>query len=48
MGLRDMLVEVVKGRKSRLRKVGMVVKAMRMVRDRRIRVRGVRDRMVAV
>lgn len=47
VGLRDMLVEVVNGRRRRVRKVGMVVKAMRKVRARRIRVRGVRDRMMA-
>lgn len=48
VGLRDMLVEVVNGRKRRLRKVGIVVKAMRKVRARRIRVRSVRDRMIAI
>lgn len=48
MGLRDMLPEVVKGRKRRLRKVGMVVKAMRNDNARRINVRGVKDRMIAI
>lgn len=48
VGLRDILVEVVKGRKRRLRKVGMVVKAIRKVKAKMIRVRGVRDGMIAV
>jgi len=41
VGLRDMLVEVVKGRKRRVRKGGRAVKAIRVVRVRRMRVRGV-------
>lgn len=45
VGLRDMLVEVVKGRKRRLRKVGMLVKAIRMIRVRKMRVRDVGDRI---
>ena len=33
-------MEVVKGRRRRFRKVGIAVKAMRVVSDRRMRVRG--------
>lgn len=48
VGLRDMLVEVVKGRKRRVRKGGRAVKAIRVVRVRRmrVRVRGVSSRVV--
>ena len=46
MGLRDMLVDVVKGRKSRVTKLGIALNAIIMVRERSTRDRGVSSRVV--
>ena len=47
VGLRDMLVEVVKGRRRRLRKVGIAVKAIKVATISRMRDRGEISRLKA-
>ena len=46
VGFKDRPVEVVKGRRRRLRKLGIAVKAMSIVKERNMRERGVSSRIL--